>query len=627
MLETIRKYSSSIVIKVLFALLILSFLTWGVGDFISSRSNIKVVAEVGGVDISPAQVNREYLREVGRLERMFGTKLDRDQARALGLADMTIGRIVNETLYNLGSRALGVIASDAAIRTAIERDRSFADQTGKFSRSQFQQVLMANGYSEQGYIALLREELMRAQLAGTVEAGIVPPKSLVDAIYRHRAEKRVAQTLFVADAAMTDIAEPTAEQLAAFHGERAEQFTAPEYRRLAVIDFRAKDLEGEVSVDEQEVGDLYAQRQEEFNRPETRHLRQIVVPDEAKAKEVRQLLGEGRDFMTVAKEAAGLDKETVDLGEVSRSMLLQELAEAAFSLPDGAISQPIESPLGWHVLQVASITPAHRATIDDARPALIAELKREKSVDALFNLANKLEDTLGGGATLEEAAKNLNLRLRTIEAVDATGKDPAGQPVGDLPAGGRFLETAFETPENQDSLVTEAGSDAYFVVHVDKVTPSALRPLDEVRDQVAAAWKASQREAKAKATADALVARLTGGEDIGKIAGELKVEARTTEPFTRQPGNAATSLPRPVVTELFKAKVGAAAAGRGDDGYVVARLQEILPADPATDGNGVQAVERALAGALRGDVQNAFASTLRQEFSVKINRQALEESL
>ncbi len=627
MLETIRKYSSSIVIKVLFALLILSFLTWGVGDFIRSRADIKVVAEVGSVEISPVQVNREYSRDLGQLERVFGTRLDRDQARALGVADRTIGRIVSETLYNLGAKSLGVIASDAAIRTAIERDRSFADQSGKFSRSRFQQILMAEGYSEQGYIARLREELIRAQLGGTVIAGVTPPKSLVDSIYRHRAEKRIAQTLFVADAAMTDIPEPTAEQLAAFHGERAEQFTAPEYRRLTVVDFRAKDLEGEVAIDEQDVKDLYAQRQEEFNRPEMRTLRQIVVPDEAKAREIRQTLGEGRDFMTAAKESAGLDEDTVNLGEVSRSQLLQELADAAFSLPEGGISQPVESPLGWHILQVVSITPAHRATIDDARPALTAELKREKSIDALFNLASKLEDTLGGGATVEEAAKTLNLRLRTIDAIDATGRDPEGKPVADLPDGGRFLETAFETPENQDSLVTEASSEAYFVVHVDKVMPSALRPLDGIRDQVAAAWKSAQREAKAKATAEALAARIKGGEDIGKIAGELKIEAKTTEPFTRQPGNTASALPRPLVTELFKDKVGGAAIGRADNGYVVARLQEILPADPAADADGVAAVERALADALRGDVQGSFTSTLRQQFPVTINRSALEEAL
>jgi peptidyl-prolyl cis-trans isomerase D len=626
MLETIRKYSSSIVIKVLFGLLILSFLTWGVGDFISSRSNIKVVAEVGSVEISPAEVNREYLREIGRMERLFGARLDRDQALALGLADMTVGRIVNETLYDLGARSLGVTASDAAVRTAIERDRNFMDQTGKFNRSQFQQVLMANGYSEQAYIALLREELMRAQLAGTIEVGVASPKSLVDAIYRHRAEKRVAQTVFIADATMKDIAEPTDDQLAAFHGEHADLFTAPEYRRLTFIDFRAKDLEGEIAVDDQEIRDLFAQRQDDFNRPEMRRLRQIVVEDESTAKNIRAMLNEGRDFMTVAKEAANLDEETIDLGDVSRSMLLEELADAAFSLPEKGISEPVRSPLGWHIIQVVSVAPAHRATLDDARETLVGELRHEKSIDALFELANQLEDTLGGGATLDEAARKLNLRVRTIEAIDATGQDPSGVPVADLPAGGRFLETAFETSENHDSLVTEAGSDAYFVVHVDSVTPSALRPLDEVRDQVADAWKAEQRQVKAKAVAEALVARLKGGEAIEQIARELGVEATTTEPFTRQPNNAA-ALPRAVVGELFKEPVGGAAAGRADDGYVVARLQEVQPADPTADTDGVAAVEQTLADSLRADIQNAFASTLRQEFPVKINRQALEESL
>lgn len=625
MLEDIRKYSSSLVIKVLFGLLILSFLTWGVGDFVSGRANLKVVAEVGDVEISPAQVNREYLREIGRLERLFGTRLDRDQARSLGLGDLTIGRIVNETLYNLGARSLGVTASDTAVRSAIERDRNFMDQTGRFSRAQFQQVLMANGYSEQGYIALLREEMMRAQLMGTVEAGVVPPKSLVEAVYRHRAERRVARTVFVADAAMTDIPEPGAAELAAFHSEHADLFIAPEYRRLTVIDFRAKDLEDEIAVDNEELRDLYAQRQAEFDRPEMRRLRQIVVADEGKAKEIREMLGEGRNFMTVAKDAAGLDEETVEIGEVSRSMLLEELAEAAFSLPENGISEPVRSPLGWHIIQVVSVSPAHRASLEEARPALIAELRHEKAIDGLFDLANRLEDTLGGGATLEEAARQLNLRLRTIDAVDATGRDPDGNPVADLPAGDRFLETAFETPENEDSLVTEAGTDAYFVVRVDKVTPSAVRPLDTIRDRVAAAWKAAQRETKAEATAEALADRLRRGEDIGAIAAEAGVEARTTEPFTRQPANAV--LPRPLVLDLFKAPLGGVAVGRADDGYVVARLHEIQPANPAADAEGVAEVERALAETLRNDIQAAFAATLREEHPVKINRQVLEDSL
>jgi len=624
MLEDIRKYSSSLVIKVLFGLLILSFLTWGVGDFVSSRANIKVVAEVGGVDISPAQVNREYLQEIGRLERLFGTRLDRDQARALGLGDLTIGRIINETLYNLGARSLGVMTSDAAVRAAIENDRSFMDQTGRFSRAQFQQVLMANGYSEQAYIALMREEMMRAQLMGTVEAGVVAPRSLVDAIYRHRAERRVAQTVFVADAAMTGIPEPTDGELAAFHGEHADRFTAPEYRRLTVIDFRAADLEAEIAVDDEEIRDLYDQRRAEFDRPEMRRLRQIVVPGEDQAKEIRQMLGEGRDFMAVAKETANLDEETVDIGEVSRSMLLEELAEAAFSLPERGISQPVRSPLGWHVIQVVSVAPAHRASVEEARPALIAELRHEKAIDGLFDLANKLEDMLGGGATLEEAARQLDLRLRTIEAVDAAGHDPDGNPVAGLP-GGRFLETAFETPETDDSLVTEAGIDAYFVVRVDRIVPSALRPLDTVRDQVADAWRAAQREVKAKATAEALADRLGRGEDIGAIAAEMGVDVVTTEPFTRQPAGGA--LPRPVVADLFKARIGGAAVGRADDGYVIARLHEIRPASPAADADGVAAMERAIVDALRNDIQTTFAAALRERFPVTINRQALEEAL
>lgn len=625
MLETIRKHSASLLIKLLFGLLILSFVGWGVGDFIRGRADVKVIAEVGGVEISPYQFDREFQREVSNWERLFGTKLNREQARALGVVDRTVARIINDTLYDLGTQSLGLATSDATIRAIIERNRAFMDQTGKFSRAQFEQTLAANGFNEQSYVALLRREIMRSQLADAVDDGVKPPKSMVEAIYRFRDEKRVAETIVVTDASMTGIGEPSADDLAKFHKDHAAQFTAPEYRQLTAIIFGAKDLEGGVAVSDQEVRDLYAQRQADFDRPEMRHLEQIVVQDEAKAKEIRKLLGEGRDFATVAKEAAGLDKDTIDIGEVSQSMLLPELAGPAFALPDKGISEPIKSPLGWHVIRVASISPAHAETIDQARAVLIADIKHEKAVDLVYATGKKLEDALGGGATVEEAAKSLNLPLRKIDAIDATGRDMKGNPVATLPAGGSFLQTAFETPENEDSLVTETGADTQFVVHVDKVIPSAVRPLDTVRDKVAAGWAKAQREAKAKDTAEALIKRLKEGADLGQIAGELGVKVTTTQPFARGPSRG-TELPPSVINELFKGKVGDIASGRGTDGYLIAKVKEIRPANPATDANGVAAVEKALVDAMRSDVQAGFAGTLRDKFPVSINQKALDEA-
>jgi peptidyl-prolyl cis-trans isomerase D len=625
MLEALRKRSASILIKILFGLLILSFMTWGIGDFIRGSANVTFVAEVGEVEISPESLNQEYVSQINRLERLFGTRLDRQQARAMGLLQASLSTLVNNALYDQGVADLGATASDGIIRANIQSDRGFMDQTGKFSRSQFEQTLLANGYNEQTYVIALRRQIARDQLVNSIDTGLNVPKSVVERIYRHRQEKRIAETLLVADASMTGIGEPTDEQLTAYHAENPDQFTAPEYRALTVLNLQAADLVGEVTVTDEEIQDLYGQRQDEFDKPELRTLRQIVVQEEDKIKEAHKLIAEGRDFAEVALEVAGMDKETIDIGEVGKSMLLAELAEAAFATPENSVSEPVQSPLGWHVISVDAVKPAHKQSVDDVREQLRTDVAREKSIDALFELANQVEDILGGGATLEEASNQLNLRIQTVAAIDAAGRDTAGNTVEDLPPGNRFIQTAFDTPETEDSLMTEAGSDGYFVLRVDEVTPSAVKPLADVRADVAAVWKSDQLAKKAEETAEALVKRLGNGETLARLATELGVEVKTTEEFTRLTAPPSSGLSPAIVQKLFNVRTGEAVTGRGQDGYVVARLSDIVAATPGSDSDGVAAIRRSLTDAMKGDLQAQFSAALSTEYPVKINQQAIDQ--
>ena len=625
MLEAIRKRSASIAIKILFALLILSFVSWGIGDLIRGRATAQYVAEIGDVEITPQDLSNAYLREITRMEALFRTRIDREQARAMGLLEATLGRLVSETLFDLDAKSLGVTASDSAVRTNIRNDKSFMDQTGKFSRLQFEQVLLANGASEPAFVARLRGRMARNQIASSIASGAAAPKPLIDAIYRHRQEKRSAETLFVADETMTGIAEPGSDELTKFHADNPDQFTAPEYREVTVLNLRAKDLEDEVSATEEEIADLYEQRQDEFDRPEMRKLRQIIVPEEDKAKEIHKLLSEGGDFATVAQEQAGLDEKTTDVGEVTKTMLLAELAEQAFSLAKDGLSQPVQSPLGWHVLRVDGITPAHKQTVKQATDVLSADIRREKAIDALFDLANRIDDSLGGGATLEDAAREHNLKLQRIAAVDGRGLDKAEKPVAKLPTGGKFLKTVFETPETESSLMTEADSDSYFIVRVDAVTPSAVQPLDEVRGKVTAAWKADQRAAKAKKAAEAAAERIRSGASAAAIATETGAIAGTTKPFTRTKGDPEAGLTRQIVQDLFKAKSGEAVLGRRGQGYMVAKLTKIEKANPGTDSDGVKAVEANLSGAIRNDIQAQYMASLQNRFAVNINQKAIDQ--
>ena len=619
MLDAIRKRTASYVAFGLIGLLILSFVVWGIGDLLRVRI-ADVVAEVGDIDIPPARLGDEFQRELNRLGNITGGQMTREQARSFGLLEAVLQNMIERTLYGLGAADLGVAISDDLIRRDIDANPNFRNQFGKVDPERFNQVLRSNGLSESGYVALLRGNLARAQYMDSIRAGATVPKALIEAIYRHRQEKRRADVVKVADETMTIAGEPGEAALAAFHKDNPAPFTAPEYRRLTAVILEAQELAREIAVSDEELADAYQQREGEFRQPERRRLRQMVLAEQADAKRAHGLLGEGREFGEVAREVSGAD--ALDLGLVERARLLPEMADIAFSLAQGAYSQPLESPLGWHLVMVDGIEEAKIQTMEQVREKLRPEVARDKAIDGLFSLANQLEDLLGGGASIEEAAGRLNLRLLRIDAADRLGLDASGNPVAGLPTGSVFLDAAFRTPEGEESPLTETGTDGYFIVRVDAITPPELRPLDAVRRDVTTAWKSERRAEAAEAAAGALLERIRGGTALAE--GGLPVT--TPEPFTRQTVNADHGLPQGLVSGLFGIKPGDAVMARGIGGVYVARLKEILPANPLSDSGGLKAIEDQLTRLVRADLLAQLAGALRERFPVTVNPRVIEQN-
>jgi peptidyl-prolyl cis-trans isomerase D len=624
MLEAIRKRSASFVVKGLMGLLILSFAVWGIGDVISGRVADAPVATIGDLEIRPGQLSSEFRRELTRMQRMLGDTFDAEQARRLGVVDAVLGRMVERSLFDLGGNSLGLLIDNDQVIKQIQGSQAFRGTVGGFDRNLFYQVLQNSGFSEDQYIELVRQDLARAQLLTTIRAGGVAPSSLVDVLYRHRQQKRIAETLFVADSAMADPGQPDTEALAKFHKDNAARFTAPEYRTLTAVILRAEDLAKEIAIAEETLRQSFAERRDEFEEPERRHIWQMVLADEATAVRAKGMLDQGRDFAAVAKEVAGLTEDVIDIGVRTHQEILPELADVAFGLAMEAHSGPVESPLGWHVVRVSEIQSGTTKTFAEVRAILTKDLAAEQSIDGLFELANRLEDALGSGASIEEAAGRTGVDVVRIEAIDATGRDRHEQTVPDLPSGQQFLSTAFATDEGQESVLSEAGNDVYFVLRVDAATPPALRPLDQVRERVVTAWQAERRSEAAKTLASNLETSLKGGGDAAAVAAQSKAEFAISAPFIRNPTGETGRLSPSMIGNLFALKVGGVTSGRVGDGYAVARLTEIQAATPSDDSLGVETLGRQISDAMQGDILNQFSEALRARYPVTTNTGATE---
>ncbi|UCH74548.1 MAG: SurA N-terminal domain-containing protein [Rhodospirillales bacterium] len=619
MLQQLRSSAASLVAKLLVVLLIISFAAWGVTDYITQVQEADDVATVGDDAISTTELSEAFQRELNRF-RAQGIELSAEQARSLGLLDQVLDRLISARVYELGGDMLGMAVSDGQVRSIIAEEPSFFDETGRFSRARYEFALRQAGLSEGQFVSDVRRDILRRQIINSFDFPDDAPDSLVTTLHRWRGEKRVASVAVVPVDATLDVGEPDTETLQALYQERADQFTAPERRRINYLHVTRELAMREIIVTEEQTRQYYDANLADFTQDERRKVQQVLVADEASARQVAAAVGEGRTFATVAREIAGQDAAALELGMFTAAEFpVPELWDTVAGLAEGAISPPQQSPFGWHVFRVTEVIPESIMPFDEARGEIEERLRIEQSAEVLYDLSRALEDELAGGATLEEAAATLDIPLRRTEPLDLGGVGANGQPVDDLP-GGDFLDMAFLTETGEMSRVTQLPEGDYYLLRIDESIPSALRPLEEVRDEVANTWKADRRREAARTRALAIVTRLENGESLSDLAAAEGLTAQDSKPFDRRGGGAESRNITPLLaSDLFKVELGQPAMDESPEGFIVAQLKAIEPADLSEPGE----LSTVLANQMMSDVLIQFNNALRERFGVTIDRAAL----
>lgn len=624
MLQSIRNQASSWLVRALLILLIVSFAAWGAGDYITGGQDPEV-AEVGDRSIPTSEMRAKVRRELDRIRNYFPGGLDMEQARSLGLVDAAVEQVIADTLTETRARRMGVVVSDDQVRAAIASEPAFQGPGGNFDRMSYEMALRRIGLTEQGFVNDLRRSMTREQLVSAVTEGTIPPVLLSDRLLAYREEARVADVAWIRADGITGVSPPDAATLEAFYRERAAEFRAPELRDFTALIIDPVRLAEEVAVSEAEIADLYEMHSMAFQIPSVRRIEQIVFNTAEAAMAAQRRLDEGLDFDALRTEVAqaGSGRYT-DLGQVTPDAVVDQVAEVAFAMQEGAVSAPVESPLGWHLLRVTDVQEGRTRTLDEVRDQLRAELAEDRAIDSVYRLAIQVEDELAGGGTIEEAARALNLPLHRFSGVTAAGRTVDGDAIPNLPPEHQLLSTAFETGEGGTSRLVETPGGIAFVLRVDSIAPPAERPLAAVRDDVAEAWMAEERDRRAEAIANQIHAEVLGGRDLAESAAEHGVSVDTTRPLTRNDNDPSRGVVGGLVTHLFEAARGEPIVGPAQNGYAVAVVRDVRTADSAVSADQAERLRNQLSGTLSNELLQQYTNALRSEIGVSVNPRAME---
>ncbi|MET4492546.1 MULTISPECIES: peptidylprolyl isomerase [Bradyrhizobium] len=626
MLRGMRKASSNwlgkSIMAVVMGVLIISFGVWGIADIFKGFGQ-STVAKVGSTEISLNEFRQTYTDRLQQISRQFGRPLTPDQARAFGLDRQVLQQTIAEAALDEEARRLGLGQSDEQIRQVIMNDPNFKGVGGSFDPNRFQAVIRNFGYTEQRYVSEQRKVSLRRQITGTIGAGLEPPKAMIDVLTRFQNEQRAIEFVRLDAAQAGTIDAPSPEALAAYFEDHKVQFRAPEYRKISFVVVSPEEIGKWSEVSDEDARKVFDQRKDRLGTPEKRQIHQIVFPNAAEAQAARERLAGGMSFEDLGKER-GLSSSDVDLGLVTKSSLDPAVGDAAFALPAGEISQPIQGRLGTSIVKVDKIEPGNEANYASLAGDIKREIATERARVKVNDLRDKMEDERGGGASVIDAAQKLGLTAVTIDAVDRSGRAPNGQPVTSIPQGLDVVSQAFNTDVgvDNDAISFKGGYVWYDVL---AITPSRDRNLDEVRDQVEARWRQDQIAAKLKTKATEMVQKLEQGGKLADEAAAINAKVETASGFKRDDSPA--GVPANVVAAAFRTAkdgVGQTAVSGGSE-VIVFRVTDIV--EPAVDAasDAVKKLKDSLDRALTDEQVASYVNKLETDIGTTINQAAFAQ--
>ena len=628
MLRGLRKASSNwlgkAVMSVAMGALIVSFGIWGIADIFRGFGQ-STAAKVGSTEISLTEYRQTFTDRLQQIGRQYGRPLTMDQARAFGFDRQVLQQMIADAALDEKARKLGLGQSDADTMRVILSDPTFKGIGGKFDPQRFQAIIRQLGYTEARYLAEQRRASLRRQLVGTIAAGLDVPKTQLEALSRFQNEQRSIEYARLTPAQAGQIDPPSPETLAAYFDEHKGAFRAPEYRKISFVAITPEEIGKWTDVSDEDARKLYDQRKDRLGTPEKRQVLQMAFPTIEEAQTARNRIASGTSFEDIAKER-NLNTADFDLGLVTKSTILDPaIADAAFSLPSGEVSQPVKGSFGVALVKVGTIQPAVEKDYASVANDIKREIAAERARGQVATLRDKMEDERGGGASVADAAQKLGLSAVTIEAVDRSGLTPAGQPAANIPAGLNLVSQAFgsDVGVDNDPIAFKGGYVWYDVLGV---TPPRDRTLDEVKDQVEARWREDQIANRLRTKATEMVQKLEQGGNFAEEVASVGTKVETAAGLKRDaspPG-----LPSGVVTAAFRTAKDGYGQTPGANGteWIVYKVSDVTtpPVDLASD--EMRKLKDTLTRGFSDEQLGQYVAKLEKDLGTSINEAAVAQA-
>ncbi|MFD1197117.1 peptidyl-prolyl cis-trans isomerase [Brucella gallinifaecis] len=626
MLDSMRDAARSWVAKLLLGLLVLSFAAWGITDAFQGEMEVDSAISAGSSKVSTSDYRFAYEQQLMRLSQQFRQRLNREQAQQLGVDQQVLAQLAAGVVLDEQARNMQLGLSKDGIARLTGEDPSFQDASGNFSRAQFDAVLRQSNIRPQDYLDNRAKVARRQQIIEASTDGLKIPDAMLKALALYQSESRSADYITIAAEKADAVPAPSDEALKTYFEEHKDEYKAPEYRKITYVKLEPSDISDPTAVTQDEIKDYYEKNKSRFSTNETRTIEQLNFADEAAAKAAHEKIVAGTSFVDIGKEQGKSENDLV-LGTFEKTALPDAIiADAAFALDEGGVSDVVKGAFGPVILRVTAINPANVKELAEVENEIRNTVATNIAISSINGIHDSYEQQRSEGASMADVAKGLSLKAVTIEAIDDEGNDPSGKAV-ELPTAEALLPAVFQADQGFDNDALTLGNSGYLWYQVDEITPARDRTLDEVKDKVTAAWKGEEAVKRLNERMAELKKRLDDGETLDAIAADAGVEKQTKRGITRNTNDA--DFGSAATAQVFRGPLNhtGTAGAVSNDGQLLFKVIEVV--EPTAAGPEAIPDEQKtyLATALTNDLLEQLVGELQKQYPVKINQTAINNAL
>jgi peptidyl-prolyl cis-trans isomerase D len=626
MLDSLRNAAKSWIAKLLLVMLVLSFAVWGISGQIFGGLGSNVLT-AGDTRVSILEYRLAYDRQLSLLSQQFGVPVTREQAQQFGVDNRVLSQLAAGAVLDEQAREMRLGLSRDRLAAMTAEDPAFQGADGRFDRNQFDFVLRQIGMRPEDYLKNREQAAVRQQIIEAVSDGMTSPDAFLRAVSLYQGEDRTVDYIVLSRSLVEPIEEPARDILEAYFEENKANYAAPEYRRISYVKLEPADITDPAAIQPEEVQRYYEENAARFTSSEQRKIEQLVFADAATAQAAVDKIRGGATFEEIVAEQ-GKTMGDVVLGTFSKDDVADPaIAEAAFALAEGDVSDVVDGAFGSLLVRVPEIQPAKVQPLSEVEQQIRDDIALGEATRILDDVYVGYEDARAGGETMAEAAARNRLKVVTVEAVDRSGRTPEGTILTDLPESNDLLQEAFDSEVGVENSPLNTGSSGYLFYEVDDVTEARDRTLDEVRDQVVTDWRENEVATRLAARAEEVEKQVADGKALTEVAEELELEVQVRRGLKRDANDA--ELGDAGVAAVFSVARGETGLAPAQDGdaQVVFRVTDVLvPADAGPDALPADVRDR-FASAISDDLLDQLVARLQIEYPVTIDRGAVQQAL